>query len=207
LPLFIVSFLITIILINYFTGNQYPILVSVNKEVMAWANIVTGVGVVFANAYLWLLHGGRLIKRKGSSKELFGSLVFWIFYIGVWILGLTYSFTGTFSTVYIGLVSLLGAGTMTLKWSGHMYGVYVQLSRIRRVESLVFFIAWIISVFNELNVVVYFIPQVAPAAEWFYSVPNVAVMRGSLLAAGLGAVILGVRSLVQREPGLVEVEV
>jgi hypothetical protein len=47
---------------------------------------------------------------------------------------------------------------------------------------------------------------IPPLNDWIIAIPNTAGGRGALMCAALAAVILGIRTLLQKEAGLREIE-
>ena len=59
---------------------------------------------------------------------------------------------------------------------------------------------------REMGAVVAYIPQFEVIGDWIMKVPYTASNRGAMIAAGIGVVVLAIRALVGREPGLIEME-
>jgi hypothetical protein len=67
-------------------------------------------------------------------------------------------------------------------------------------------LAWFLCLVHDLPLWTATIPVVAPIAEVIMDIPYVAAQRGILLASATGTVILGIRALIGKEPGLLEME-
>ena len=53
----------------------------------------------------------------------------------------------------------------------------------------------------------FYLPALGPVGLWIAQVPHAAAHRAGLIGAAVGAIIVGIRALVWKEPGLMEVEI
>jgi len=98
-----------------------------------------------------------------------------------------------------------GAG-MYSAWIHHPYNCYLLLQVHFSLLSLVL-LTWLFVVFRELPVFVAIYPPLYEVGTWIEQVVNGSVQRAALGAAGVGTLILGIRALVGKEPGLIEMEI
>lgn len=110
----------------------------------------------------------------------------------------TFRFWYTFIIAY-------AAGGMYTAWVHHPYNSY-RYFRFTSVESGLMFLAWLFISFRELSSIVAVWPPFYDIGTWIEGVPNTAAQRAMLATTGLGAIVLGIRALVGREPGMIEVE-
>jgi hypothetical protein len=74
-------------------------------------------------------------------------------------------------------------------------------------EAAVMVIAVLFSMFRNSTLLVYFWPPFYDVGVWIETVIATTVIRAFVTAAAVGTVVLTIRALVGREPGLIELEV
>jgi hypothetical protein len=79
--------------------------------------------------------------------------------------------------------------------------------KVTSIESAAMMAVWFFITLREMASVVVFFPQIEAIGDWIMKTPYMASNRGVMIAAGIGIVILAVRALVGKEPGLIEMEV
>jgi hypothetical protein len=81
-----------------------------------------------------------------------------------------------------------------------------RLSRITSFEVFCLWITAILTVMGSTTALVAIWPPFNDIRIWIYMVPDRAARIAATGAAAIGGIILGVRALVGKEPGLVEME-
>jgi len=205
-PVFLVSVLTTIIVMEYFVV-RYPPLTAVKDELLLWGAITYSFVMLFGYTMLVLSHARQVMERKrGRSVYLSGIK---LGALGAFLLLGLLSPGGAdgsqYRTLYAYIVGYAGAG-MYSAWVHHPYNVY-RFFRLTSIQSTIMFLTWLFLVFRELSVIVAVYPPLYDIGTWIEAVPNAAAQRAALAAAGVGTLILGVRAIVGKEPGLIEMEV
>jgi len=205
-PIFLVSVLTTVIVIEYFVV-PYPPLKAVREELTLWASIIFNFAAIFGYTTLVLNHARQIIERK-RARPFYSSAVKLGTLAAFGLLGLLSpggAAGSQYTTLYMYIVGYAAAGMYTA-WVHHPYNVY-RFFRLSSVQSTIMFLAWLFTVFRELSVIIAIYPPLYDIGTWVEAVPNTAVQRAALAAAGVGTLILGVRAIVGKEPGLIEMEV
>jgi hypothetical protein len=201
-----VSAIITIIIIEYFVV-QYPPLTAAKVELQLWGSIVYIFVFLFGYITLIVNHARRLMDPKRTRRTYLSG--FLIGAVAVFlILGLTLPGGSTglqYSNLYKYVILYIGGG-MYSAWAHHPYNCYRYL-RFSTVQSTLFFITWLFLVFRELSVIVAVYPPIYGVGTWIEQVISASAERASLACAGVGTLILGIRALATKEPGLIEMEV
>jgi len=173
------------------------------SKVVNWSLIVS-TGALFIGAIsLLLIHIPRVTHRRqywGYSVILV-ILMFVMVLFGFPIreigLGLNnYWFTFLYSNVLTPL-------------SASMYGIiafYITSAayrafKARSLEAGLLLLAGSILVLRNAPLGTFLIPQVANLGDWIFNIPNMAVNRAIMIGGGLGAIILGIRTLTGYERG------
>jgi len=206
IPLIIVSAIITIIIIEYFVV-KYPPLTAVKTELDRWGSITYIFMFLFGYITLLVNHARRLMDPKRTRRTylsgfLLGTVATFVI-LGLALPGGSYGLQ--YSNLYKYLVLYIGGG-MYSAWAHHPYNSYRYL-RFSSVQTGLFLIAWLFIVFRELSIIVVIYPPLYGVGTWIEQVVNASAQRASLAAAGVGTIILAIRALVTKEPGLIEMEV
>jgi hypothetical protein len=207
-PLALVSVIILIICINRF-GAPNPVTSTLNSAVLQWSVIISAVAMLYGQIVLFLMRSRRLITKKGNKKSLFNDATFFGTFVIVFALGAALP-GGQSNPTYANIfqtITLIETGIISLRCVYHVWTSFRVFSRVSSAESIAFMIAWFITSLRELTSAVAIMPQLTPMADWLLMVPNMAVTRTIIAAAGIGSIVLGIRALVGREPGLIELEV
>jgi len=212
IPIILVSAIATLIIIEYFTVppkavTPYEVTVRAAKDELGlWSSIVYNFVLAFGYLTLVVNHGRRVMEAKRSRRTYLSALLLGAV-VAFLILGFASpgGFTGAqYTDLYKYLVIYAGAG-MYSAWVHHPYNCY-RYFRFTSTYSTLFFITWLFVVFRELPVIVSIYPPLYDVGTWIETVVNASAQRAALAAAGVGTIILGVRGLVGKEPGLIEME-
>ncbi|MCJ7608835.1 hypothetical protein MUP00_04095 [Candidatus Bathyarchaeota archaeon] len=209
IPLILVSAIATIIIVYYFvpalpTAHPYKL---VYDELLQWGPITSSFITLFGYLTMVVNHGRRVMNAQRNrtsylSAILLGATVTFLI-LGIALPG---GFAGIqYTTLYKYLVMYAGAG-MYSAWIHHPYNCY-RYFRFTSAYSALFFLTWLFVVFRELPVFVAIYPPLYEVGTWIEQVVNGSVQRAALGAAGVGTLILGIRALVGKEPGLIEMEI
>lgn len=212
IPLFIVSVVAAIFMAEYFTGNPEltpPVkspLTPVTAELSLWGTIIYAFTLLFGYVGLLRYQARRVQQRKTTKLAVLGgtcigaAAVFSI--LGIVLPG---GITGSqFRMWYTYIVAFAGGGMYTA-WVHHPYNSY-RYFRLTSIESATMFLTWILIVLRELSMFVAIWEPFYAIGTWVEGVPNTAVQRAALAAYAVGSMVLALRALVWKEPGLVEME-
>jgi hypothetical protein len=205
-PIFLVSILAGIFLVEYFIA--YEPLTGLTGELSVWGSIITAGTVLFGNVAVILIKG-RQLSGERTSKETFDIVVFLGAVALFVILGLSNPDTissETFLLLYTPTMSMMST---TLWTNAHLYYVWATIQRLVRVRSLELFVlalATVLLIFYNTPVTVTVVPQFNPIGEWIVTVLNKAVQRATAACLAVGGIVIMVRALAGKEPGLIEME-
>jgi hypothetical protein len=206
IPTFLVSVLAGILLIMYFfvPSNKDPI----TPEITQWGAIVTSASFIFGYLSIPLLHVRRLLARKADPKMLFGSAVCLVS-LGI-MLAINYLSPGgqsgvLYSTWNLYMIGFVNNG-MRADWAWHPFTSF-RVMKITAVESGFFVTSFVLAVLSQLPMVTYLAPIFGTIGDWIQYVPTNAAQRAGLACSGVSSIVLFVRAMVGKEPGLIEVEV
>jgi hypothetical protein len=209
IPIFMVSVISGIFFVNYF-GTSYKPVADITNNFLLSTTILVALGDVYGYAVLTWLHIRRVTSNRDrpeyrrtliKSGTILGTCLF--FAILAWFFGGVRGSTFTFWFMAIPTMTLVSANMV---WVFHGYTPF-RILRITSVETLLFFLTFLLTCTGQMSLMTTIWPPFATITNWMMSVPSVAVQRASLMAAAVGSIVLGVRALFGREPGLVEMEV
>lgn len=206
LPIFLVSFVTAMLIAQYFVN--YGPLNTFSSEANNWGVIISTFILLYGSILLLVGNVRSLITRR-TRKEVFNSAVFLFFMVLYVAVGVSDPKL-TNSPLFLGLnAGVLGIINITLWMNASAFSGWETLkaaSRIRSIDGLAFMVSFLPSVFFRMTVLLAIWPPFFTIGNWFITVPNVAVTRAALGAAAVGGVVLGLRALWGKEPGLVEME-
>jgi hypothetical protein len=206
IPLFIVSFLTGLLIIQYFFS--WKPLDDVAKGLNVWSSLVTGMTLLYASFVLTLMNI-RTVMRRRSFKEVFRSAS----YLGFLVVMLALGFSspqltsGTlFRNVYTPITALIGACVWFNSETGLIWASIQRLSVINSFDVALLWITAIITALRNLTAITAVYPPINDLGIWIYMVPDRTARNAATAAAAIGAVVLALRALIGKEPGLVEME-
>ena len=208
IPLFIISAITALFVVEYFLA-PIGLLTALHDELLTWSVVIAGVTMLYAQVMLMMGHARRLIEFKASRKWLFCSGVFYASFALFLVLGISSPETVSaplFVTMYGLLITRVAEGINTCGWPAQINAVF-RMFRITSLESLVIVSVYFLTWLRNLTVVTVYIPDFIPLHAWIGDVPYAAAQRAALMGAAVSTVIIGIRALVGKEPGLMELEV
>jgi hypothetical protein len=209
IPTFIVSIIAGIFIVEYFLPQNAP-LTDITTELTLWGTILYSCSLLYGIVILIITMVRRAEQRR-SGKFTGGRAVL----MSVVCLGTAVVYTiialatggttsATFQFWYTYIIAY-AAGGMYTAWVHHPYNSY-RYFRFTSIASSLMFIAWLFISFRELSSFVAIWPPFYDIGTWIEGVPNTAAQRAMLATTGIGAIVLGVRAIIGREPGMIEVE-
>lgn len=209
IPVFIVSIIAGIIIAEHFLA---PVeLTIIKEELVRWGVICSLMALLYAHVVL-ILSRIRTITRKGISfKHKWRAIVL----LAVTLFFVIIALTDPRLTANP-LFTLLFANTVALSYYGMALGHHIlftwaaikKLQRIINVDTLIMLITFTVTVAAEgMTMMPALWHPIGDLGVWIKTVPNMIGQRSAVAAAGIGAIILGLRALIGKEPGIIEVEV
>lgn len=213
IPVFLCSLCATIIVISYVSGNpstglpwkKGELLYDMQAELTVWVTITAAVLIIFGYVTLTITHARRLIQRKAKRKAIFGSAVWAGSFIVFSVLGI--ALPGQYSgESFLYLYALFPAAALTnasSRWVDQPYLGFRAL-RFNSVESALMIIAFFATIWRAMAMFSYYVPVIGVIGDWVMTVPNVAAQRAVLLGGAVFAVVQLLRTILGREPGLID---
>jgi len=196
-----ITFLVGIIaVLEYYTDVQviadtFTIIKNYGIVLQAFA---LGLGAV----NLFRVHGRRISERRGGNDWLFSGwlllmmIVFIIF--GLW--RGQFDTDPTYSWLYNAIYLPLGS-TMYSSLAFYMaYGAYKVL-RARNFEATLLFITAVLVIIGNTPIFPAYYPGFFHMREWIFTAVVGGAYRGIRIGVGMGAVVLGIRTLLGLETG------
>lgn len=176
---------------------------AIQSKFVSWS-LVVGTGALLIGATsLLLIHIPRITHRRQywEYSLLLVFLMFIMVLLGLPIpeigLGLrNYWFTFLYNNVLIPLSSSVYA-ILAFYITSAAYRAF----KARSLEAGLLLLAGSILVFRNAPLGTFLIPASADLGDWIFNIPNMAVNRAIMIGGGLGAMILGIRTLMGYERG------
>lgn len=121
-------------------------------------------------------------------------------------------YPGMETTVQSGAVNTVLQGSCTwglflARYGMMYYWVLRRFCEFRTIDRIVQLIIWFILVFRDTPILVQLVPGIDTVADWILTTIYRGTLSGVLFTVAIGAVVLTMRALLGREPGLIEAEI
>jgi hypothetical protein len=205
-PTFLVSILAGILIIHYFAPSS-PDFNRVQAEITQWGTILTAIAFIYGYISILMIHARRLIMRKATRREMFGSTIVYVSFLAIMAIyffvpeGIESAFSGTWQFYLISFATT----SVVIDWAFHPFAC-VRMFRVTSVEAAVMFVSWLVASMSQLSAWTLYIPWLGPMGDWIGAIPMTATQRAALACTAVSSIVLAVRALVGKEPGLIEVE-
>jgi hypothetical protein len=206
IPIIALSIVAGIVSVEYFIN--FDPLTTLKDELSLWTSNITNLVFIFGVLTLLLSHTRR-IQRPDQPRNFRRSVVFMGIFAFFIILGLAMPKginDPDFVYVYNNLVGAAGIGIGGTSFIYSFPATLRLFRRVRTFEALVFVGVGIMFFFGRTTSAVAMFPPFLDIMTWFQAVPGKAAMRGAYMAAAVGVVIVCIRAILGKEPGLVEAE-
>jgi len=210
IPLFLVSIFAGINIAEYFLNIDA--LTTIKNEALQWGVIITAFTTLFAYTILVSSNAKTVSRIRESMKNRVRSAILLIVIVIFCIAALMdpVKLTGgdTFNFLYSNIIVTLGFGMSLGTHIVFTWAAIKKLQRIPDIETAIMLICFTLEIFGDgMTMMPALWPAFALAQSWIKVVPNMIGQRAAVAAAGIGAIILGLRALVWKEPGIIEIEI
>jgi len=208
-PLLVITVSAGIIIAQYYIKDTT--LNYLQSETIRWGTIVTALIAVFAYVSLILANVRRIGNKNVETKNKVRSITFLITLAIFALLAFSdpVKLTGgaNYNMLYTTVIAVGSIGLWVIADPMLIWASIKRLMRINNIETLIMLITFVIEIAAEgMTMVPAMYSPVGDVGVWVKSVPNMIGQRAAVAAAGVGGVILALRAIIWKEPGLVEVE-
>jgi len=196
-PIALVFIVSVILLASYFVFADE--LKSTETTLLNWGIILGAFTLAFGAVNMFMFHGRQVSRRvKGQWPYSLWLLIILVIFTLVGV------FRGAVSTEYLWLYnSSYFALSATVYSSLGFYmtsGIYRAL-RAKNAESVILLIVGVIILARNAPALAAQFPILVTLDSWLSSIPTTSAQRGIMIGAALGAIALGLRTMIGRETG------
>jgi len=206
IPIIIVFVISSLVMVDYFLSipGTGPIV----KDLQNWGVILTAFTLGYGAVNLFYLHT-RHISRRTPGQWPF-SIWLLLMVVVFTIVGVSYGATSKeYSWLYNSSYFALSATVYSSLGFYMTSGIYRTL-RPRSVESALLLATGVIALMRNAPALAVNAPILISMDSWLSSIPTTSAQRGIMIGAALGAIALGIRTMIGKETGflgrLTEVE-
>jgi hypothetical protein len=195
-----ITFIVGILaVLDYYTGIQ--LVTDTFTIIKNWGVVLQGFALGLGAANLIRVHGRRVSQRTRSDWMFSGWLLLMLVVFVVFGLGTgQYDQGPTYSWLYNAIFLPLGS-TMYSSLAFYMaYGAYKVL-RARNFEASLLFITAVLVILGNTPIFPAIYPGFFYMREWIFGPIVSGAYRGVRIGIGMGAVVLGIRTLLGMETG------
>jgi hypothetical protein len=197
LPILVLTAAAMLVIVDYFL--RIPGTSAMVTDLQNWGIVLAAFALGFGALNLFLVHTRHISKRTPGQ---------WPYSIWLLFMIVVFAFTGVFlkptSPQYSWMYnSSFFALSATIYSSTGFYiasGCYRSL-RARNSEAAVLMIVGLIVLLKNCPAVAVASPMLVNIEGWLSSVPTTSAMRGIMMGGALGAMALGIRTMIGRETG------
>jgi hypothetical protein len=178
---------------------KFAVVNDVVKELKAWGVILAAFTLGLGTVDSFLRHWRNIQTRREGIWQY--SIVTLSVIIIIVVLGLT---LGDTSDTYVFLYeNLFVSSDMTLQTIAFFWSISAMLRafRARSIEAAAMVIAGVIALLAPIPLTGMLLPFVPPVSSWLVETVTLGPSRGLIIAAAVGAVAVGIRTLLGYEKG------
>jgi hypothetical protein len=197
IPIILVFITSVIVMADYFL--RIPGTGPIVKDLQNWGIILTAFTLGFGAVNLFYLHT-RHISRRTPGQWPFSIwllLIIVVFAVAGVTMGPT---SGGYSWLYNSSYFALSATVYSSLGFYMTTGCYRAL-RARNVEAALLLVVGAISLLRNAPAIAVGVPVIIPMEAWLSAIPTTSAQRGIMIGASLGAIALGLRTMIGRETG------
>ncbi len=196
LPTAILSFVATIVLIDYWF--KIPVINNTAKDFTTWVSVIANVALGLGAVNLVMVHSRHVQLKR---MEWGNSLVLLVLMIYVAVLGITKtSNDATYRWIYDNVNVPLGS-TLFATAAFQIASASYRTFRARNVEAGLLLITGIFVMLGKVPLGEMIGPWVPKFAQWIMDVWNTAAQRGIMICTAIGLIIISVRVITGLERG------
>ena len=208
-PLMLVSGIILLNIFGYYFGAAVPVLKTLSSTTKSWSSIITSWVLIYTYVVLLVWHVRRLTRGQQTigRRAFVESLCMVGIFVAILLYGLgTAGVNAASDSNFILIMSYLAfAGRSSQHW---LHDGYASFRRVLAVnlDTAVFLIAYLSGMAYQIPAIQAVLPQIETIAVWFEDVPAKAVQRGGFISMAMFGMMMVIRALTLKEPGLIELE-
>jgi hypothetical protein len=196
-PIALVFIVAVIFLASYFVFDVE--LKSTETMLLNWGIILTAFTLGFGAVNMFMFHGRQVSRRtKGQWPYSLWLLITLVIFtvVGVAMGATSSQYSWLYNSSYFALSATVYSSLGFYMTSG----IYRAL-RAKNAESVLLLIVGVLELARNAPALAAGIPILIPIDTWLSSIPTTSAQRGIMIGAALGAIALGLRTMIGRETG------
>lgn len=196
-PIIVTSIVGIIVIFEYYL--KIPVIVNVASNISNWGVILAAFFLGFGVITVFKSHSRKIIKR--DKKWIYSLWLLVIMSITI-ISGFAspYAEHPIFNWIYTYVLANINTAIASLTVFYTVAAMYRSF-RVRNLESGLLFLFAFIAILRNAPIGAALFPPIQTIGDWVLNVLNMAVTRGLIMAAALGVLAVGVRTLLGLEKG------
>lgn len=205
-----IPIVITAIIVALYTAQYFLVyreLKATTDQLSMWGTTISNFSILFAYTNMIISRIRHLGRRTENPRSFRSATIFLGSVTAFSILGLAFpggTLSPTYNAIFTGIIAVTGTAAFN-QWHHHIYNCY-RLLRPTSLQATSFLVAFLFTWFRASPTLISIFPGLYPIATWVETVPAVATQRGVTIATAVGSLMLAIRVLYGKEPGIIEVE-
>jgi hypothetical protein len=172
---------------------------SLSSIIRGWATIIFGFAMCLGAGNILRVHG-NYIRRRTAGRWYFSAVLLSVMFLYI-VLGLALTVrSAPYQFMWNSFNYPLAQATYGLV-AFFMFSAAVRVFQARNLVAIVLILSAIFVILGNLPFVSMLSPELGDAGTWITNVPSMGALRGVVITAAIGGIVLGLRMLMGRETG------
>jgi hypothetical protein len=201
IPLAIITIIGTLLVIEFFIADD--LLKAFRSNITLWGVIIYNAAAIVGAAFLWINHGKNLISTGSWEKKLPSAVALVTFLIVIGIAAFYGPSSSQYNTMYGTTLAEIMLTTFGIIYIYTIESAY-RAFRIKTIDAAALFVSGLSYFLREIPLMVAWVPAIVPISDWILNYPSRGALAVGVLTAAIGAIMVGVRTIAQREPSVMD---
>jgi hypothetical protein len=193
-----------VMLLAFFT--DFGVFTEWKATLSSWTVLLSAVSVWLGPIYAVNAQMMNYNRNKTTANLVYLviPILFFVLFFGTALVVPGNISSATYQWLYVNIYQNVGATVYAVMFFTLASSAY-RTMRMSSIEAVALAFGGVFSTMRSIPLFTYYLPWVEGLGDWILLVPNVAGGRGAVIAAALGAIVVGIRTLAGRETTTQEV--
>ena len=196
IPMYIISGLATLLVIDYFIHIE--VLAAFKTEMVAWTVILFNFAALVGAAIVLRLYSTNAMTSKDTGTRLNGAVAVASFIVFIAVALMYGPNSYEYQIMYTSTIYPIGSCIWGLTFIYSGMAVY-RAFKFSSLESIALFLCGVAIFLKEMPIVAAYFPPITGIGEWVMTYAGGSSYRVGILATALGALIVGIRTIMGKE--------
>jgi len=178
----------------------FDIFTELKATLSSWTVLLSAISVWLGPVYAVNAQLMNYNRKKTTANLIYliVPILFFVLFFGVALFSPGNISSASYQWLYIHIYQNVGAAVYAVMFFTLASSAY-RTMRLSSIEAVALAFGGIFSTMRSIPLFTYYFPWITGLGDWILLVPNVAGGRGAVIAAALGAIVVGIRTLAGKE--------